>query len=311
MKTTEVSQIQEIKIESLDQLKTTLENITLDDVSSSSKALHTTLTLQLKVVNQINASTLIDSSFDLIFADFKKALKLSTDEYERDIIREKVQLFIHSYIFFLDAKLCYMLKKDKENGEELLSKAANLLAENSADLILLASGRGAGKVIVSKLAKEILTKAKNDPNLIKKVINWYNKEERQRNASNNFLKTLDLLFKKLDNHKKSLGKSDIIHGLFERWTKDIIDYRTSGVKISGLGFFIGLCITMLIVSLSLTFFLNVNINNVMDFSLKNKIYIAIFCTILTIIISLISSKFIDRLIVKIKINKLKKHYADF
>ena len=81
----DTKELQITQIESLEQLKSTIENIKIGDVSSKSQALHTTLGLQLKVINLINKSTLVDSSFDLIFTDFKKALREAIDEEEKEL----------------------------------------------------------------------------------------------------------------------------------------------------------------------------------------------------------------------------------
>lgn len=305
MNTTE---LQLTQIETLEQLKTTIENIKLGDVSSKSQALHTTLGLQLKVINLINKSTFVDSSFDLILADFKKALRESINEEEREIIREKVQLYIHNYIFFLDAKLCYFIKKDKHNEEEILIEAANLLAENSADLLLLASGAGTTKVVVSKLAKEILLKAKENPGLIKKLMSWIKKEERQREATLNFIQTIDLLYKKLDYHKNSIGKSDLIHGLLTRWSEDVITYRTNTDKFNIFGLILGLISSIYISILFMEFYFDSKITDFIQLSLSNKLILTGTLVILTIILSLLFSKNINNFFNKSRVKKLINFY---
>lgn len=303
-------ELQLTQIETLEQLKNTIENIKLDDVSLKSQALNTTLGLQLKVINLIDKSTLVDSSFDLIFSDFKKALRESIDEEEREIIREKVQLYIHNYIFFLDAKLCYFINKNKQNEEELLIEAANLLAENSADLLLLASGVGAPRVVVSKLAKEILLKAKDNPGLIKKLTSWIKKEERQRDATLNFIQTIDLLYKKLDYHKNSIGKSDLIHGLLIRWSEDVIRYRTNTDKFNILGLILGLVSSICITILFTQFYFDSKITDFIKLSLSNKLILTGTVLILTFILSLLFSKIINSFLNKSKVNKLINFYIN-
>ena len=302
-------ELQITQIESLEQLKSTIENIKIGDVSSKSQALHTTLGLQLKVINLINKSTLVDSSFDLIFTDFKKGLREAIDEEEKELIKDKVQLYIHNYIFFLDAKLCYFIKKDKQNEEELLTEAANLLAENSADLLLLASGLGAPKVVISKLAKEILSKAKDNPGLIKKLMNWIKKEERQKEATLNFIQTIDLLYKKLDYHKNSIGKSDLINGLLTRWSEDVITYRANINKFNIWGLLLGIIFSICTTILFMYFYFDTKFTDFTLLSLSNKLVLTCVFFVLTFIISLLFSKVFNKLSHKSKVDKLIQFYS--
>lgn len=228
--------LQSSKVESLAQLKTALQELKLEEISKNPNAIHSTLNVQMHIINMVNSSTLVDSSFDLIFAELKKALKYTKDEIERENIREKISLYINSYIFFLDAKLRYAFKKDEEDTEALIEEAAAILAENSVDVLLLASGGKVAKIAISKIAAEILKRGKDKPGLIKKIWRWYNKEQRQKSETANFHNTLDFLFKKLERHKNSIGKSDIIAGLINRWTPEVTACRiTEGhFSISGL-----------------------------------------------------------------------------
>ncbi|MFV0177945.1 hypothetical protein OBK27_13555 [Empedobacter falsenii] len=302
---------QRVEIGTLEEFQSHLQNIKNGEVLIQSKALQTTLSLQLKVINLLNKSTLVDSTFDLIFADFKKALKQAIDEDEQELIREKVQLYIHNYIFFLDAKLAYQFKKDEENAEELLVEAASLLAENSGDLLLLVSGAGTVKVAASKLASELISKAKDNPNLIRKVINWYKKEERQKKAILNFNEALDLLYSKLEYHKTSIGQSDLIMHLLKRWKDDILNYRKHKIKFIWYSIVPGILITIALIYFSVKYIFNLDWMNFIEFSNSLKASIVVIFIFSLVVFSSIFNTIFNRREEENRFNKLIKFYSTY
>ena len=302
--------LQNNKVESLEQLKTALQELKLEEISKNPNAIHTTLNVQMHIINMVNSSTLVDSSFDLIFAELKKALKYTKDEIERENIREKISLYINSYIFFLDAKLRYAFKKDEEDTEALIEEAAAILAENSVDVLLLASGGKVAKIAISKIAAEILKKGKDKPGLIKKIWRWYNKEQRQKSETANFHNTLDFLFKKLERHKNSIGKSDIIAGLINRWTPEVTSCRTKNGHFSAVGFLLALFSTSLVAILLFIFLKGGSLEDILLQNQETKIlYLVVFVAIVLLITPLISTLLYNKKIRK-NIENLENYFYD-
>lgn len=91
--------LQEIEIHSLNDLKDVIQNLKYKNSHSISPEIIASLNVQLHIINLINSATLVDSSFDLIFADFKKAIKNSNGAIKTEQIREKLHVFISNYIF--------------------------------------------------------------------------------------------------------------------------------------------------------------------------------------------------------------------
>lgn len=299
--------LQENKVESLAQLKAALQEIKIGEISPNSNSIHSTLNVQMHIINMVSSSTLVDSSFDLIFAELKKALRHTENEDERENIRERISLYINSYIFFLDAKLRYSFKKDEEDTEALIEQASMLLAENSAEVLLLASGGKAPKIIISKIASEILKKAKDKPGLIKKIWRWYNSEQRQKDDTVNFHNTLDFLFKKLERHKDSIGKSDIIAGLVSRWSPEVIACRTKDVKITVLGFSLAFFFTS---AICLFLYMYLKEGPLEDILLEYQIIkiLSLGFVVTLLITSHIFSTFLNNFKVKKKIENLENYF---
>lgn len=67
----------------------------------ASESLASALNAQLQVVQYIQSPKLIDSSFDLFFANLRRSIKSAPNNVRKENIQERTQLMIHNYIFFL------------------------------------------------------------------------------------------------------------------------------------------------------------------------------------------------------------------
>lgn len=303
--------LQEIEIHSLNDLKDVIQNLKYKNSHSISPEIIASLNVQLHIINLINSATLVDSSFDLIFADFKKAIKNSNGAIKTEQIREKLHVFISNYIFFLDVKLRHSFVKDQEDTEALLEEAAHLLADNSADLLLLASGAGAPKYIVSKVALEILKKSKDKPGLLKKVFKWYNKEERQKKEVANFQHTLHFIFDKLERHKQSIGKSDITAGLISRWIPDVLTYRKSNrTFFTFLGVIASFFSTTILAMFLLFYFNNASLSDVLTYDNVTKSSYLITFLSATLVLGAIFSSIHNNIVIEKKLRKLEVYFYE-
>ena len=298
------------EIDTIEALTDTLQELRNQPAISGSKAIGYALNAQLKIINSVNSATLVDSSFDLIFAEFKKAVSIAAKGEERALIREKVHIYMNSYIFFLDAKLKHSFKRDDEDTDELMEQAAHAIVENSADVMMLAGGAGIGKVAVPKIAGAILQKSKQKPGLIKKLVRWINKEKRQKQETANFHRTLDFLFKKLDKHKKIIGQSDITAGLVSRWTPEVHKFRTESTEIGIAGIVAGFSLTGGLGYLYLAFVKMQSFADLLQLESAAKMKYIVGFVLISFLLSYISSKIINSLVVKNQLRKLEKFFTE-
>lgn len=220
-------------------------------------------------------------------------------------------MFLLATTFFLDAKLRHSFVKDQEDTEALLEEAAHLLADNSADLLLLASGAGAPKYIVSKVALEILKKSKDKPGLLKKVFKWYNKEERQKKEVANFQHTLHFIFDKLERHKQSIGKSDITAGLISRWIPDVLTYRKSNrTFFTFLGVIASFFSTTILAMFLLFYFNNASLSDVLTYDNVTKSSYLITFLSATLVLGAIFSSIHNNIVIEKKLRKLEVYFYE-
>ena len=208
------------EISTLEEFKGHLKEVLQED---SSKSLENTLKAQLLVIQYIESPKLIDSSFDLLFANLRKAVKYSSDSVERDDIQEKAQLMIHNYIFFLQAKLDYMYDNQRKATREILEQATEKVIEGAMESIKQVNPALPVPVNIAIVAKQIV--GKFDRNFIQKI--WgliFGICEAER-KNRELMETLSLLFDKFVRYKHVIGKSDIIPGIIYRYGSAVVWYR--------------------------------------------------------------------------------------
>ena len=102
----------------------------------ASASLISALNAQLQVIQYIQSPKLVDSSFDLLFSNLRKSVRATTKE-QRGVVRERAQLMIHNYIFFLQAKLDYMIEDHSAAGEEVGSSRIQQKYEDLMETLYL------------------------------------------------------------------------------------------------------------------------------------------------------------------------------
>ena len=94
-----------VYVNSLEEFESTLRGLQ----KGASESLACALNAQLQVIQYIQSPKLVDSSFDLLFANLRKSIR-ATPRTQREFVRERAHLMMHNYIFFLQAKLDYMIE---------------------------------------------------------------------------------------------------------------------------------------------------------------------------------------------------------
>lgn len=190
----------------------------------ASASLISALNAQLQVIQYIQSPKLVDSSFDLLFSNLRKSIRATTKE-QRGVVRERAQLMIHNYIFFLQAKLDYMIEDHSAAGKEVLIQATENIVTAAQEL--LQEGGISMEINQYLVATKIVSKF--DGNFIQKVWNFLFGSSRIQQKYEDLMETLYLLFKKLKRNRKLIGESDIIPELIHRYRKEVATYKNQTV----------------------------------------------------------------------------------
>lgn len=219
--------VQLTKAQNIQDVEVALQQI----AETANESLAAALNAQIQVLKYVQSPKLYDSSFDLLFANVRKAIKMTDSSKEREMIREKSVVMINNYIFFMQAKIDYDTAVQRSEYESLMEEAVLALGESVADVATAAATAGTGtaakaamkQAVVNSLMKE---QAKGKDGLLLKFMRWWNKDSALKQKQEEFVETIYSLIGKLAKHKKLIGKSNIIAGLIERHTDDITEHYT-------------------------------------------------------------------------------------
>lgn len=177
---------------------------------------------QLQVVQYIQSPKLIDSSFDLFFANLRRSIKSAPNSVQKENIQERTQLMIHNYIFFLQAKLDYMIEGHSVAGKEILTQATENIISSTQELL---ENEGGMQLVLDKRVLVAKMVSKFDQNFIQKIWNYFFGASKIERKYRELIHTLELLFAKFERYKKLIGKSDIIPELIHRYRREVVHYR--------------------------------------------------------------------------------------
>lgn len=192
---------------------------------SANQSIAYALKAQLQVIKYISSAELIGSTFDLLFKNVKKSLEYANEE-DSEFIKEKTALLISNFVFFMKAKLIWEVTDNRKKMENDLVCTSNDLAGSILDILNYSSNMEYNKEETVKLGKVLFNpKKEND--------GWYRNFKRQffagariKEKEIEFLRSLDLLAKKLETKKDLLGRNDLIAGLFENYKDKLIELHT-------------------------------------------------------------------------------------
>lgn len=215
------------KVQNLQDVEVALQQI----AETANESLAAALNAQIQVLKYVQSPKLYDSSFDLLFANVRKAIKMTDSSKEREMIREKSVVMINNYIFFMQAKIDYDTAVQRSEYEGLMKDAVLTLGESVTDIAIAASTAGTGAAAKAAMKKAVVDsvlkqKEKGDDGVFNKFMRWWAHASILQQKQGEFFETLYSLIVKLSKSKKLIGKSNIISGLIERYAKDIANHYT-------------------------------------------------------------------------------------
>ncbi|WP_314967418.1 hypothetical protein [Capnocytophaga gingivalis] len=71
----------------------------------------------------------------MFFANLRRSIKSAPNSIQKENIQERTQLMIHNYIFFLQAKLDYMIEGHSVAGKEIFIQATDNIISFTQELL--------------------------------------------------------------------------------------------------------------------------------------------------------------------------------
>lgn len=217
-----------------------VETIISTLAASANQSLSYAMQAQLQVLRFIRAPKLVDSTFELLFENTRKALKYAESEKERDDIREKTSLMIHNYFFWVNTRLEYelmMIEEDKRANREakrqLVSEAAGMLADSIARMAGAALSGGSSVIIQNVIVNELTTFTYGgEQSWLSKLIGLFTNKSRIKEKEEQYLKhraefydSVDDLIQKTRHYKQLIGRSNLLAGIIERYADGLSLYH--------------------------------------------------------------------------------------
>ncbi|WP_424651121.1 hypothetical protein [Capnocytophaga gingivalis] len=158
----------------------------------------------------------------MFFANLRRSIKSAPNSIQKENIQERTQLMIHNYIFFLQAKLDYMIEGHSVAGKEIFIQATDNIISFTQELL---KNEGGMQLVLDKRVLVAKIVSKFDQNFIQKIWNYFFGASKIERKYRELIHTLELLFAKFERHKKLIGKSDIIPELMYRYRREVVHYR--------------------------------------------------------------------------------------
>ncbi|MCM1140670.1 MAG: hypothetical protein NC453_19035 [Muribaculum sp.] len=192
---------------------------------SADQSIAYALKAQLQVIKYISSAELVGSTFDLLFKNVKKSLEYANAE-EADFIKEKTALLLSNFIFFMKAKLVWEVTDNRKKMESDLVNTSNDLAGNILEISNYSSNMEYTAEDTLKLGKILFDPKKENDGWYRNFKRHFFAGQRIKEKEVEFLRSLDLLAKKLETKKELLGKNDLIAGLFENYKDKLVELHS-------------------------------------------------------------------------------------
>ena len=213
------------KKDSLEEALTDISAEFTEISENMTPAMQQVIASQLQVLNVVSSPTLSGMMLDNVIYGLQKAVEGCSDQ-EIGNIRDSFIRIIQSYTFHTEARLRYILEKNKTEAEQLLGESLKMVSDSvvsvasmsfppakASTIAMKAMGAFAGdlakKDIIAKLAKIVRTK----------------KESAEKKEE--FYSYIENLFDTFDKYDSLFGKSIVINGMLSKYRKKLVEKYTN------------------------------------------------------------------------------------
>ena len=194
---------------------------------NSTGALAEAIKAQLGVVNFVQSPSLSFTLFDTLLAGLENAVSLAQSDSETSHIRSQFSLMIQNYVFFLDAKIQYELNQHKEEAYKLFEQAGQLLSESVVEIAKCYALQGGELLGIASnvIVKNVFSQDKEKKSIFKTILGWFTMKNRIEEKQDFFYKTIEGIYKKLDEYNNLIGPSIAIKGMLDNYAEPLCMFK--------------------------------------------------------------------------------------
>lgn len=186
-------------------------------------ALMQTLQTQLQVLQTVQSATMTGMAMDNMILCLDKAVKMSSNETEKNNIREAFASMFQNYYFFQEANVRCAAIKNQEESAELLKQAGSMLSKAVTKTAVTVAQ---GNLDMNSIdVRNIFDSEEIRKGYIKKLFSWFADKKIIKEKEDEFYKTVENLFETYDQHAELLGPSILSKGMLSRYRKDLVERR--------------------------------------------------------------------------------------
>ena len=208
----------EITIQTLQGMESFLET----NQAMLSPALQQTIQTQLQVLSFVQSPALTGMAVDNMLFCLDKSIKETTNEDEKNLVREQFCSMIQTFIFFMEARILQLERSTRKQGEQLLMQAGEMLSKNVSNIALQAIAPHA-----KAIKKIIVNNVFEDPAMIESfthnALSWLSDKKQITSKRKDFDRTLQDMFVSFDHYYPLIGNSILIHGMLTKYTDQLVD----------------------------------------------------------------------------------------
>lgn len=216
------------QIETIDQLQDSL--VTLE--GEMSPAMLQVLKSQIQVLGTISSPTMTGMMIDNLVLGLKQSMD-TAEPTTIPAIRDSYIRLIHNYVFMAEAKMRYVVDKNKEEANRLLAESGKMLADTFADIAAIAVPAGKARKIVKSVNKNMFEiKPASGGDFFSNMVKVFNAKSVIEEKQKEFFSTIENLFDTFEKYPDLFGPSILINGMLSKYRKILVDrYADSKIKV--------------------------------------------------------------------------------
>ena len=228
------------KEDSLEEALTDISAEFTEISDNMSPALQQVIASQLQVLKVVSSPTLSGMMLDNVILGLQKATEDCSGK-EAKLIQESFIRIIQSFTFHAEAKLRYILEKNKAEAEKLLDESLKMVSDSVISVASMSFPPAKASSIAMKTMGALTSDlAKKD--IVSNLARIVRSKKESAEKKEEFYTFIENLFDTFDKYDSLFGKSIIINGmlskyrklLVEKYTNDRIDLVKNSVSVQSL-----------------------------------------------------------------------------
>lgn len=186
-----------------------------------SPAVQQVISSQLQVLDSVSSPTLSGMMLDNVVFGLQKATE-NSEKNESIEIRESFIRIIQSYTFYTEARMRYILEKNKVDAERLLDESLKMVSDSVVSVASMAFPPAKASSIAMKTMGALTSDlAKKD--IISNLTKFVRSKKESDEKKVEFYSFIDNLFDTFDKYDSLFGKSIVINGMLSKYRKMLVE----------------------------------------------------------------------------------------